>query len=154
MRRAAALGAGLLCVGAVLALPFAACRPAPAPTPGPTPTASTEPTPDPSCYAPTPGPAGDYVPVTWRPSETLWAVIAAREVINPNGCWPHEEDVPLEALAAELRRLGHCAVKDEDRVMIMRADGLFEEQHAIAYTTGCWAKYPYKGTLAWIGAAQ
>jgi hypothetical protein len=124
------------------------CEPVPPQPPPPTTTTTTL---YPACYAPVPGPAGDYVPAPWQAPRHLQAVLDAEARIGA-GCWPHEEDIPLEFLAVELRTAGLCAVRNEDRVLVSRPDGLYEEHHVIAYTTGCWAKYPYRGILRWDGA--
>lgn len=147
------LCAGLLCGAALLGF---GCPVAPAPIPEPTPTATPEPTPtpEPLCFAPLPGPAGDYVPVETLPSERLETVLELERRIGWQHCWKGNEDAGLEALAAALREWHLCAVKHEDRVLIERTDHLYEEMHAVAYTTGCWTSFPYKGTLAFIGAAE
>lgn len=48
----------------------------------------------------------------------------------------------LELLGAELRRQGYCADKAIDSLSIQAPDGLWEEYHAVAYSTGCWTTDP------------
>lgn len=150
------LCAGLLCGAALLG-----CPAKPSPEPPPTTTTTTlAPTPDPACYAPTPGPAGDYVGVPTLPPEHLEAMIEAREAIGRHRCWPSDPGVPLELLAAWLRAQGLCAVRNEDRVLVDRSDAYTEEWHMARWSEGpyrgCWTSMEraYIGTLAWIGAAE
>jgi hypothetical protein len=130
------------------------------PGPVPTPTPTVEPTPVPTpepCYAPVPGPAGDYVPAVWQPSELLPTVLEARRIVTREtgqSCWLGTETVGIEHVARVLRSQGFCAVAHEDRVLVQRTNMLYEEHHVIAYTNGCWSGNPYKGVLAFIGAAK
>lgn len=117
-------------------------------------TTTTTITPAPSpmpCFAPKPGPDGDYVGAAWQPSVHLWAVLDVREAIGRYTCWPKHEDVGLELLASNLRAKGLCATKDEDRVLVAVNETIVEEMHALRYDTGCWASGEriYKGRLAW-----
>ena len=43
----------------------------------------------------------------------------------------------LEAIAAALRDMGECAGRMDDAVFIKRTDGDWQEEHAIAWSTGC-----------------
>jgi len=54
-------------------------------------------------------------------------------------------DDAIEALAAEMRRLGYCASKHSDSVTIQSENDptIWEEYHAVApYDTGCWSQRP------------
>jgi len=125
------------------------------PPPPPVTTTTTQP---PACYAPIPRPGWneDYAARPWRPAVHLWDVIEARDALQLGDCVLGAEQVRLELLAAELRAHEFCASALEDKVLVWRGneDGedLYEEYHAVAYTTGCWTKYPYKGVLAWVPA--
>jgi len=150
------LCAGLLCGAALLGCPSQPPPPTPPPPPPPTTSTTTATTVPAECFAPLPGPAGDYVGVATLPPEHLSAILEARDWIGRYTCWKDSPDTPLFRMAAELRDMDLCAVKSEDRVIIQRSDGDYEEWHLVRYDTGCWAsaERAYKGTLRWIGAAQ
>lgn len=144
MTRPYLLAAGLLCGAALLA-----CGPQP---PEPPPVTTTTTTTLPICYAPIPGPGGDYVPDTWAMPLYLDVALEVEQEIGPT-CYPGREDIGLELLAAELRKRGLCASHDVDRVLVMRDEVRAEELHAISYATGCWASAArqYLGVLRWVG---
>lgn len=121
-------------------------QPAPAPTPSPSAVVP--------CHVPEPGPAGDYVGIETRDPEHLAVVLLVREKIGRHQCWLGNESVPLALMATELRAIGRCASANEDRVIIERSDGAYEEWHVIRYLDGCWAtaERAYRGTLVWVAA--
>jgi hypothetical protein len=57
----------------------------------------------------------------------------------------------LEILASHLRDKNLCASKWSDAVVILRPDGLWEEWHAVAYTTGCWTSMDRAYIGSWVG---
>jgi hypothetical protein len=79
-------------------------------------------------------------------SATTAPLNAAKAAVGDVCGKPPEES--LTRLAAQLTAQGECATKDEDRVFIRRPDGNADEQHAVAYTDGCWAGVPYRYTFA------
>jgi hypothetical protein len=87
---------------------------------------------------------GDIIPQ--MSSATTAALNAAKAAIGDVCGKPPEES--LVRLAAQLTAQGECAIKDEDRVFIQRGDGNADEQHAVAYTDGCWAGVPYRYTFS------
>lgn len=148
------LCAGLLCGAALLGF---GCGPAPAPTPPPTTTTTTlAPTPDPLCFAPVPGPAGDYVPAVWRAPEHLETLIALRDAVG--GCSPADPFGKLLNTQLRLQRDYHLCVgiHEGEALLIQESDGLYGQYYAVTMPTGCFATRDrmFKGVLAWIGAAE
>jgi len=104
--------------------------------------------------APTPTPCAyprEWQPAPLRPEQYKQAVRDAQASL-PDRCGyalldeePQHES--LRMLAGELRRRGYCAVQHEDRVLILRDDGLWEEHHGVAFTDGCWFSNSFKGVL-------
>lgn len=146
---------------ALAVLLFISCGPAvPQETPPPVTTTTTTTLAPAPCFAPSPGATGDYVGIDWQPPVYLDIITEEREKIGRYTCWPGHEDVPLEMMAAALRERGLCAVKNEDRIMVQRPDFLYEEWGLVRYDDtqykGCWRSLEraYRGTLAFIGAAQ
>lgn len=63
----------------------------------------------------------------------------------------------LDILGAKLRELGYCAGRMTDSVFIKNPEGFYQEFHAVAFSSGCWANDPaqlpkntwtYSGTTA------
>ena len=48
----------------------------------------------------------------------------------------------LDLLGAQLRASGYCAGRLDDAVFIRNPEGLWQEFHAVAFATGCWANDP------------
>lgn len=103
----------------------------------------------PGCYVPPDGPEWTIVPQL--PTTTKEAMDAAKAALGlPCG---QDPSVTLANLATKLREMGSCADKMSDSVMVKRSDGLYEEQHAVAYTDGCWSQNPYKNTWQYGGGS-
>jgi hypothetical protein len=81
-----------------------------------------------------------------KTSATTAALNAAKAAVGDVCGRPPDES--LNRLAVQLNAQGECAVKDEDRVFIQRTDGNVDEQHAVAYTDGCWKSNAYLHTFA------
>lgn len=114
---------------------------APSPAPSPTPTPVPTPTPG-ECYAPADGP--QWHPADpQQPTQLLTLVRGAQQQIGDVCGQPPETS--LEVLAGTLREAGLCAGRQGDAVMVQRADGLFEEMHAVYYGDGCWLSNAYRG---------
>ena len=117
----------------VLAISILGC-PVPKPTPSPSPT--PEPTPTPvSCVIPeSPG----WEAYETIPAQNLNAVMLAEHELG--SVCGQEPSVSLQLLASKLVGAGNCAENVDDAVFVRRTDDrhLYEEYHAVAYTTGCW----------------
>ena len=92
---------------------------------------------------------GEIVP--GMTSATTPALNAAKAAVGDVCGKPPDES--LVRLTAQLTAQGECAIKDEDRVFIRRTDGNADEQHAVAYTDGCWAGNAYRYTFSPGGGA-
>ena len=102
----------------------------------------------PGCYIPPDGDGWTVIPQV--PSTTKAEMDAAKAAVG-DVCG-QAPPFSLERLAAQLRSQGSCADKMSDSIMIKRTDGLYEEQHAVAYTDGCWSQNPYKNTWRYSGS--
>lgn len=63
----------------------------------------------------------------------------------------------LDLLGAELRRMGYCAGRATDSVFIQNPQGKWQEFHAVAFSTGCYANDPAllpKNTWTYLGATS
>lgn len=119
------------------------------------------PKPVPPAPTPTPPPVGSccnvpgsedpaWRPVTPKPAQYngLFVDEAEKKLGSPCGAVPDET---LVKLAAELVSRNLCAAKWADAVLILRPDGLWEEWHATAYSTGCWTEPERAYIGSWIG---
>jgi hypothetical protein len=141
MRYAPSIGLAFALSGSLL-LVWCGPGPVPHPSPSPTvaPTATPAPTPTP-CVVPPDGPQ-------WQPVESVAPLMvkAVRDaqVTAGDACGAPPE-WSLDRLAGVLVAAGYCAARQSDAVMVRRADGLYEEHHAVAFGNGCWIATPFRG---------
>lgn len=145
-------------------------EPTPTPTPSPTleptpiPTPTVEPTPvptptiEPSCQVPS-SDSPDWIVQDPKPASEKWQVTVRAMQLVGDRCGK-DPDESLVLLARELRRLGECADKWADSVLVRRNSTYngkvtWEQRHSVSYANGCYLTGDgpniYEGTWIYTG---
>lgn len=139
----------------LLILPLLGCTPKPAPTPPPPPDPSA------SCCNVPPADAEGWSVVSPKPDPYNIAFMVEAEQTIGDVCGS-EPDYSLQRLAAQMVATRYvCAAQWTNRegtkidaIVVLRPDGLWEEMHSVAYSTGCWTQPENAYKNAWKGPSM